>query len=103
MDTGLIVALVVVAVVVIALVLLLGRKRRNVKMEHRRHEAGQLREEAHLRTSRAKRHEAAAEEQAAAARRQAAEAEEKAVAARRERAVADRHHKQAASVDPDSN
>jgi hypothetical protein len=115
MSTGAIVAIVVGALVLTAVVVLLARNARVRRMDSRREEADELRQEAQQRGLRATRERAAADEQSARAKQAQAEAEEKAAAARRESAraqeraqVADRErrfaaerHEQARDVDPD--
>jgi biopolymer transport protein ExbB/TolQ len=102
MSTGAIIAIVIAAIVVIALVVMVSQRQRVRRLEQRRGEAADLRDEARLRGTRAERHQAAADEQAAGARRQAAEAEERAMRAKQERAVAEEHAERAREVDPDA-
>jgi flagellar biosynthesis/type III secretory pathway M-ring protein FliF/YscJ len=115
MSTGAIVGIVVGALVLIALLVLLTRAARNRRLEGRREQAAEVREDAQSRTLRANRQRAAADEQAARAKQAQAEAEEKAATARREsataeeraqladreRRLADERHEEARSIDPD--
>jgi Tfp pilus assembly protein PilE len=102
MSAGAVIAIVIAAIVVIALVAWVSQRQRVRRTEQRRGEAAELRDEARLRGTRADRHQAAADEQAAAARRQAAEADERALRAKRERALAEEHETRAREVDPDT-
>ena len=115
METGIIVAIVVGALLLIVLAVAMSRAAKNRKLEERRVEAGELREEAQRRGVTAQRHQAEAEERAATAERAEAEAREKAAIANRERALADERgfvaeregriaretHERAAELDPD--
>ena len=102
MSAGAVIAIVIAAIVVIALVAWVSQRQRVRRIEQRRGEAAELRDEARLSGTRAERHQAAADEQAAAARRQAAEADERALRAKRERALAEEHETRAREVDPDT-
>src|SRR3954452_19108808 len=113
MSTEAIVVLAVVVVVLVALVALIARRRR---LDSRRTQAGELREEAQARGWKADRREAEAEQQEARAKRGRAEAEEKAAVSKGEEAAAEersqvahreRHFArsradEAREVDPDS-
>ena len=115
MSTGAIVAIAVGAVALIALFVLLSTAMRRRRLDGRREQATELRQEARSRELRATRERASADEQHARAKQAQAEAEEKAAIARRESAgaeeraqVADRErkfarerHSEAQSVDPD--
>lgn len=103
MSTGLLIALIVVAAIVMALVLAGSWQRRARRMEERRVEAGEHREEARIRSSRADRREAEAEEQAAKGRRDQALADEQAALAAQERRSADERYEHADRVDPDTD
>jgi hypothetical protein len=101
MDVGLIIAIVIAAVAVIALVFLIGRKRRETRLEERRVEAHTHREEAQIRGARAEQTRAEAEERAARARREQALADEQAAAANREQRFARERQHHADELDPD--
>jgi len=117
MDTGTIVAIVIGALVLIALFVVLSRAARSKKMDARRNEAGELRQEAQQRGLKAERHSAVAEEKSASADRAEAEARQQAAVAKRERAesqersavaeqegrVAREHQEKAFEVDPDAD
>ena len=101
MSAGAIIAIVIGAIVLIVLIALVVQRQRARRLDQRRGEAAELRDEARVRGTRAERERAAADEQAAAARRKAAEAEERALRAQREQAVAQEHEERARAVDPD--
>lgn len=117
MDTGTIVAVIIGALVLIALFVVLSRAARNKKLDSRRQQAGELRQEAQQRGLKAQRHSAVAEEkaaiadraeaearqQAAIAKRERAEAQERATVAEREGRVAREHQEKAYEVDPDAD
>jgi FtsZ-interacting cell division protein ZipA len=117
MDTGTIVAIVIGALVLIAIAVLATRAARDRKLETRRNEAGELRQEAMQRDLTAQRHSAAAEEkaaladqaeaearqQAAVAQRERAEAEERSAVADREGRLAREHQERAYEIDPDAD
>jgi flagellar biosynthesis/type III secretory pathway M-ring protein FliF/YscJ len=75
MDTWLIVVIVIVAVVVLALLAWAATRGRERRIESKRAEAGELRQEAQSRAQRADERQALAEEQAEQARRERLEAE----------------------------
>lgn len=116
METGIIVAIVVGALLLIGLAVAMSRAAKNRKLEERRVEAGELREEAQRRGVTAQRHQAEAEERAATAERAEAEAREKAAIANRERTLAEERglvaeregrmaretHERAVELDPDA-
>jgi FtsZ-interacting cell division protein ZipA len=116
MDTGAIIAIVVGAVLLIAIAVFVSRAARARKLEARRNEAGELRQEAMQRDLTAQRHRAAAEEkaaiadqaeaearqQAAVAQRERAEASDRAAVAEREGRLAREHQERAYEVDPDA-
>src|SRR3954471_14064507 len=109
------IAVIVGVVVVLALVAiaLIGARRK--RLDSRREEAGELRQDAQRQGRLANRQRAEADERAARAKKAEAEAEERAAAARRERALAEQRdsvasrqerfardrHEEARSVDPD--
>jgi FtsZ-interacting cell division protein ZipA len=101
MDTGVIIAIAIGAIVLIALVVMIGRSKRQERLEGRRDEAHDHREQARVRSARADRAEAEAEERAARAKREQALAEEQAVKARAERGEAQERREYAEHVDPD--
>jgi biopolymer transport protein ExbB/TolQ len=101
MSTGAIIAIVVAAIIVIALIVLVSQRQRVRKVEQRRVERDQHRDEARISGARAERERAGADEQAAAARRQAAEAKERSVRAQQQAAVAEEHETRAREIDPD--
>jgi hypothetical protein len=103
MSTGAIIAIALAAIVVGVLIVALTKGRQVRRLEQRRVERDQLRDEARIRGARADRERATADQQSAAARRQAAEAEERMVRARQEQAVAERHEARAREIDPDQN
>ena len=117
MDTGTIVAIVIGALVLVALFVVLSRAARSKKMDARRNEAGELRQQAQERSVKAERHSAVAEEKAAIADRAEAQARQQAAIAKRERAeaqerstvaeqegrVAREHQEKAFEVDPDAD
>lgn len=117
MSTGAIIAIVIGALILIGLIVLLARKGRERKVEQRRVEAHEHRNEARVRArtadreqaeadeaaARAKKARAQAEEQAAQARRSEAEAESKADHAHHERSQADELHGRAVDLDPDAD
>jgi biopolymer transport protein ExbB/TolQ len=84
MDTWVIVLIVIAVVVVLALIALTMSKRSGVAQAKKREQAREHLQEAHVRTAKADREQALAEEQAARARREKAEAEERAAVAERE-------------------
>lgn len=84
MDTWLIVVLVVVAVALLALLALYLSKRSRIGTARKREQAREQLQEAQVRSARADREQALAEEQAAAARRELAEVQERAAVAERE-------------------
>lgn len=84
MDTWVIVLIVVVVVIVLALGAVAMSKRSAAAGERKREQARDHLQEAQVRTARADREQASAEEQAARARRETAEAEERAAVAERE-------------------
>jgi hypothetical protein len=100
-DIGLIIAIVIVAVALLALFVLVGRRRKAARLEERRVEAHEHREEARIRGARAERTRAEAEERAARARREQAVADEQAAAAGREQRFARERHREADELDPD--
>src|SRR5688572_28699340 len=116
MSTGAIIAIVIGALILIALAVLLARRGRERRLETRRVEAGEHRDQARVRartaereqaeadeaTARAKKARAHAEEQAAQARRAEAEAEAKADHATHERTQAQELHGRADEIDPDA-
>src|SRR3954469_11107901 len=109
------IAIIVGAIVLLALVAiaLIGARRK--RLDSRREEAGELRQDAQRQGRLANRQRAEADERAARAKKAEAEAEERAAAARRERALAEQRdsvagrqerfardrHEEARSVDPD--
>lgn len=117
MSTGVIIGIAVCAAILIGLVVLLSRSGRRRRIEARREQAHELRQDAQARELRATREQAAADEQSARAKQAEAEAEEKAATARREAAaaqeraeLADRErrfarerHGEAQSIDPDAS
>lgn len=117
MDTGAVIAIVIAALVLIALFVVLSRAARAKKMDARRNEAGELRQEAQQRGLKAERHHAVAEEKEAIADRAEAEARQQAAIAKRERAeaqersavaeheghIAREHQEKAYEVDPDAD
>lgn len=117
MDTATIIAIIVGAVTLIALFVVLSRAARSRKLDSRRTEATELRQEAQKRGLNAERHNAVAEEKAAVADRAEAEARQQAAIAKRERAeaqeratvaeqegrVAQEHQEMAYEVDPDAD
>ena len=116
MSTGAIIAIVIAAVILIAVVALLGKRGRERRLEGRRVEAQEHRDQARMRArtaereqadadeaaARAKKARAIAEEQAAQARRAEAEAEAKTEHARHERGHAEALHGHAEEIDPDA-
>ena len=116
MSTGAVIAIAIGAVLLLAVIGLVGVFVRRRRVETRREQAGELRQEAQARELRATREGAAADEQAARARQSQAQAEEKAAVARREGAEAQQRaeaaegerrfardrHEEARSVDPDA-
>jgi C4-dicarboxylate-specific signal transduction histidine kinase len=82
MDTTWIVILVVIAVLILLALLILGRRQRERRLEGKREEAGQLRDQARVSERRAQEAELAAEEQAEVARRERAAAQQRAERAR---------------------
>jgi uncharacterized membrane protein YhiD involved in acid resistance len=116
MSTGAIVAIAVGAVIVLAIILVLGRVARGRRLERRRGQARELRQEATSRAQRAEQVRATADEATARAERSKAEADEQAAKARRESVEAEREseraaeeilaartrHDQAREVDPDA-
>lgn len=84
MDTWLIVVLVVVAVALIALLALYLSKRSRITQARKREQAREHLQEAQLRSARADKERALAEEQSAAARRELAEVQERAALAEKE-------------------
>ena len=116
MSTGAIVAIAVGAVIVLAIILLLGRMARDRRLERRRGQARELRQEASARgqraeqvrasadeaTARAERREAEADEQAAKARSESVEAEREGEHAAQEILAARTRHDRAREIDPDT-
>jgi FtsZ-interacting cell division protein ZipA len=116
-STGAIVAIVIGALILIALIVMLARRGRERKLEGRRIEAKDQRDQARVRArtaereqadadeaeARAKKARAVAEEQAAQARRAEAEAEAKADHARHERTQAEELQGRADEIDPDAD
>jgi predicted Holliday junction resolvase-like endonuclease len=84
MDTWVIVLIVVAVVIVLALIAMTMAKRSGVAKTRKREQAREHLQEAQVRTAKADREQALAEEQAARARREKAEAEERAAVAERE-------------------
>ena len=101
MDVGAIIALVIVAIAIVALVLFFTGRAKERKVEQRRAEAHEHREEGKVRDARASRAEAEAEERAARAKREQALAEEHAATAKRERRFAREKLGTADELDPD--
>ena len=115
MSTGAIVAIAVGAVIVLAIILVLGRMARDRRLERRRGQASELRQEASARGQRAEQVRASADEATARAERRKAEADEQAAKARRDSVEAEREgehaaeeilaartrHDRAREVDPD--
>jgi hypothetical protein len=101
MDAGLIVAIVLLALAATALIFAVARQRRAHKLEERRVEAHEHREEAEIRSSRAERQLAQAQERAAKARREEALAREQKAAAEREGRFARERRERADQLDPD--
>ena len=101
MDVGAIIALVIAAIAIVALVLFFTGRAKERKVEQRRVEAHQHREEGKVRDARATRAEAEAEERAARAKREQALAEEHAATAKRERRFAREKLGTADELDPD--
>ena len=101
MSTGAIVAIGMGAVALIALFGMLSMVIRRRRLDSRREQATELRQEARSRELRAKQAQAEAEEKAATARRESAAAEERAQVADRERRFARERHSEAQSIDPD--
>jgi FtsZ-interacting cell division protein ZipA len=83
-DTWLIVVIVVVAVVLLALLALYLSKRSRITRARKREAAREHLQEAQIRSARAEKEQALAEEQAAGARRELAEAQERAALAEQE-------------------
>lgn len=102
MDAGVIIAIVVAAIVLIGLAVVFGRRKREERLDTRRVEARDHREDARVRSARADRAEAEAEERSARAKREQALAKEQAVTARNEQRAAKERHEYAEQVDPDS-
>ena len=75
MDTWLIIVIIVVAIVVIGVLAWAATRGRQRRLESKRVEAGELRQEAQSRAQRADERQALAEEQAEQARRERVEAE----------------------------
>jgi biopolymer transport protein ExbB/TolQ len=84
MDTWVLVLIVVAVVIVAALIAVAMAKRSGVAKTRKREQAREHLQEAQVRTARADKEQALAEEQAARARREKAEAEERAAVAERE-------------------
>lgn len=84
MDTWLIIVLVVVAVALIALLALYLSKRSRISGARKREQAREQLQEAQIRSARADKEQALAEEQAAHARREMAEVQERAALAEKE-------------------
>jgi hypothetical protein len=103
MDAGVIVAIVVAAIVLIALFTLMAQKGREKRHDQRRVEARTHREDARVRSARATRAEAEAEERVARAKREQALAEEQSATAERERRFARSKEERAAELDPDGS
>jgi uncharacterized membrane protein YgaE (UPF0421/DUF939 family) len=101
MDTGVIIAIAVGVIVLIAVIALLGKRKREERLDTRRGEAHEHRETARVHSARADRTEAEAEERAARAKREQALAEEQAVKARNEKRTAQDKHEYAEQIDPD--
>jgi len=98
------VVLIVVGVVVLALIAwAIIRSQRERRLEGKREEAGELRHTAQTHECEAQRREAVAEQRAAKAKEEAAAAQQEAERARVAQAEAQRHHEQAAEVDPDGD
>ena len=109
------IAIIVGAVVLLALIAIALMGARKKRLDSRREQAGELRNEAQRHGRLAERQRAEADERAARAKKAEAEAEEKAAVARRERALAEQRetvagrqerfargrHEEAQSVDPD--
>jgi FtsZ-interacting cell division protein ZipA len=103
MSTGLLIAIIVIALIVLALLFLVGRKRREKRLETRRHEAREIRREAEASQARADQARAEAEERAARARREEAAAREQAATAAERGREARERHLDAARKDPDTD
>ena len=84
METWVIILIVVAAVIVLAVIAMTMAKRSGVAKTRKREQAREHLQEAQVRTAKADREQALAEEQAARARREKAEAEERAAVAERE-------------------
>jgi hypothetical protein len=101
MSTGVIIAIVVAVLIVLAILWLVGRSARERRLDTRRHEAREIRQEAEIGRAQADRTKAEADERAARARREEASAREQSVRAEeQQREVRDRHL-EAAALDPD--
>ena len=114
METWLIVTLVVLAVALLAVVFFVMPRLRRKTQDKKRTQARDHLHEAQVRSARAEKERATAEEQAARARRERAETEERAARAEeeareryaraeRERAEADSLQQRAQKLDPDVN
>src|SRR5437763_4572678 len=117
MSTGAIVAIAVGAVIVLAIILVLGRMARNRRLERRRGQARELRQEASARSQRAEEVRASADEATARAERRQAEADEQTAKARKDSVAAEREgehaaeeilaartrHDRAREIDPDTD
>lgn len=99
-STALIVVIIVVAVIVLALLAFLGKRKR---VDQRRTEAGEHREQAQKRSRQAELAEAEAQERAARAKRESLAAEAQADKAQSERAAAADLHERAREIDPDQS
>ena len=84
MDTWVIILIVVAVVIVLAVIAMTMAKRSGVAQTRKREQAREHLQEAQVRTAKADREQALAEEQSARARREKAEAEERAAVAERE-------------------
>jgi LPXTG-motif cell wall-anchored protein len=101
MDTGAIIALVVGGLALLALLVLIGRKRREKRLESQRVEAHEVRREAQISSAQAEREQAEADARAARARREQALAREKALGAEKRGRFAREQHERADDLDPD--
>jgi hypothetical protein len=103
MDTGVIIAIVVGALVLIAAIVLASRMARERRLEGKRDQAREVRQEAQIRGAKADRQHAEAEERAARARKEQAIAEEQAAKADEHRRFARDRHVEADKIDPDAD